>query len=772
MSRQTVISTAVLTLLGTTLGSLVIWKAVKSWRQKISNSNQNGELGKVRKREQQQEQEELEGELEGVVVSEHSHWPSLPLAEQLLKVEPALVSCADDWEEVWPAVQRELGVYPVLGIDCEWVSVKGKAGPVALLQMSTFSGLCVAIRLLKFRGDEQTVPRSLLDILQDDSILKAGVGCYEDACKLMRDYGITVNCTVDLRYLAMRQRRTLVHNGLSLKSLAQDILNLSLDKSLQLRCSNWEAEELSQEQVTYAGRDAQVSVALFFHLLGLVSMTTPEGTAPDSVCKQLLAKCQGLVDVPFKGRGGGGEEDRGALVSGDKKLRNRRTGSDSKATVDGQAVDPRKHKRKPLGVGYSASSCSETLSPGSQTWSITYNSWLTLVLLIWSCVIWMLRDRRRYALLSSPFLVLYSNVLVVCNFFTGLMLRQDELFPGIPDPLLQDLDLKRYPTPCVHLVAKVTYTFTFCLLLRQHLTEKKELETLREEPLAEVKVSEAGEELLIGGMRKSPLYDNCFLHAPDGQPLCTCDKKKAKWYLDKGIGELLSEDPFIVKLKFEPSGRPESQQDYYLTAKENICVVCGRTESYIRKNIVPHEYRRHFPIQMKDHNSHDVLLLCTSCHAASNYHDNLLKQQLSEEHSAPLGCEEGVRPLEDSDRRQVRSGARALLKADSLPESRREELLGTLRTFYSLDEVTPALLQEAAGLETRIFNESYIPHGLKVVQAYAKGGLRSLMELEKRWRQHFLTSMQPRHIPPLWSVEHNHSKLLRKYGEDLEIQLT
>ncbi|XP_058843266.1 exonuclease 3'-5' domain-containing protein 2-like [Acipenser ruthenus] len=625
MSRQSVISTAVLTLLGTTLGGLVIWKAVKSWRQKISNSNHNGELGKVRKREQQQE---LEGELEGVVVSEHSHWPSLPLAEQLLKVEPALVSCADDWEEVWPAVQRELGVYPVLGIDCEWVSVKGKAGPVALLQMSTFSGLCVAIRLLKFRGDGQTVPRSLLDILQDDSILKAGVGCYEDACRLMRDYGITVNCTVDLRYLAMRQRRTLVHNGLSLKSLAQDILNLSLDKSLQLRCSNWEAEELSQEQVTYAGRDAQVSVALFFHLLGLVSMTTPEGTAPDSVCKQLLAKCQGLVDVPFKGRGGGGggEEDGGALVSGDKKLRNRRTGSDSKATVDGQAVDPRKHKRKPLGVGYSA--------------------------------------------------------------------------------------------------------------------------------------------------RKSPLYDNCFLHAPDGQPLCTCDKKKAKWYLDKGIGELLSEDPFIVKLKFEPSGRPESQQDYYLTAKENICVVCGRTESYIRKNIVPHEYRRHFPIQMKDHNSHDVLLLCTSCHAASNYHDNLLKQQLSEEHSAPLGCEEGVRPLEDPDRRQVRSGARALLKADSLPESRREELLGTLRTFYSLDEVTPALLQEAAGLETRIFNESYIPHGLKVVQAYTKGGLRSLMELEKRWRQHFLTSMQPRHIPPLWSVEHNHSKLLRKYGEDLEIQLT
>lgn len=36
--------------------------------------------------------------------------------------------------------------------------------------------------------------------------------------------------------------------------------------------------------------------------------------------------------------------------------------------------------------------------------------------------------------------------------------------------------------------------------------------------------------------RKSPLYDNCFLHAPDDQRLCTCDKKKAQWYIDKGLG--------------------------------------------------------------------------------------------------------------------------------------------------------------------------------------------------------------------------------------------
>lgn len=75
-------------------------------------------------------------------------------------------------------------------------------------------------------------------------------------------------------------------------------------------------------------------------------------------------------------------------------------------------------------------------------------------------------------------------------------------------------------------------------------------------------------------------------------------------------------------------------------------------------------------------------------------------------------------------------------------------------------------------VSSRIFNESYVPHGLKVVRVYADGGLRGLMKLECRWRQHFLSSMQPRFLPPLWCVNHNHDKYLRKYGEDLKIQLS
>uniref|UniRef100_A0A8C3IIS5 Piezo-type mechanosensitive ion channel component n=1 Tax=Chrysemys picta bellii TaxID=8478 RepID=A0A8C3IIS5_CHRPI len=121
-----------------------------------------------------------------------------------------------------------------------------------------------------------------------------------------------------------------------------------------------------------------------------------------------------------------------------------------------------------------------------QVWSITHNSWLTFVLLIWSCIIWMVRDRRRYAMCSSPFLAIYGNILVVLNFFVGFNISQEELFPEIPTSVLTDFDLKPYSLPCVHLGVKIFYAFTFWLLLRQHMI-KRHMEQ-KQETLTEVTV--------------------------------------------------------------------------------------------------------------------------------------------------------------------------------------------------------------------------------------------------------------------------------------------
>ena len=52
-------------------------------------------------------------------------------------------------------------------------------------------------------------------------------------------------------------------------------------------------------------------------------------------------------------------------------------------------------------------------------------------------------------------------------------------------------------------------------------------------------------------------------------------------------------DPLTVQLLFEPSGRPSDAHNYYLNEKDNVCVVCGADRSYIRKNIIPREYRKY-----------------------------------------------------------------------------------------------------------------------------------------------------------------------------------
>lgn len=96
--------------------------------------------------------------------------------------------------------------------------------------------------------------------------------------------------------------------------------------------------------------------------------------------------------------------------------------------------------------------------------------------------------------------------------------------------------------------------------------------------------------------RKKPLYTNCWLEANDGELLCTIDRKKALWYVNKDLGEIVKEEPFTVRLKFEPAGRAVGQTGkYYQMAKDNQCVVCGETEKYNRKNVVPREYRKYFP---------------------------------------------------------------------------------------------------------------------------------------------------------------------------------
>uniref|UniRef100_A0A670YYB1 Piezo type mechanosensitive ion channel component 1 (Er blood group) n=1 Tax=Pseudonaja textilis TaxID=8673 RepID=A0A670YYB1_PSETE len=122
-------------------------------------------------------------------------------------------------------------------------------------------------------------------------------------------------------------------------------------------------------------------------------------------------------------------------------------------------------------------------------WSITYHSWLTFVLLLWACLIWIVRNRHHFAMLCSPFILLYGVALCSLQYVWGM-----DLEPELPTKVgfmpLDQLGLVRPPYPCLDLGAKLLYTLTFWLLVRQFVKEKLLKKKPLPAPLMEVMVIE------------------------------------------------------------------------------------------------------------------------------------------------------------------------------------------------------------------------------------------------------------------------------------------
>ncbi|NWX93061.1 PIEZ1 protein, partial [Nothoprocta pentlandii] len=122
-------------------------------------------------------------------------------------------------------------------------------------------------------------------------------------------------------------------------------------------------------------------------------------------------------------------------------------------------------------------------------WSITYHSWLTFVLLLWACLIWVVRSRQHFAMLCSPFLLLYAVALCSAQYVWAM-----ELAPELPARLgfmsLEQLGLVHPKYPCLDLGAKLLLTLTFWLLLRQFVKEKLLTRQCPSTPLLEVTVSD------------------------------------------------------------------------------------------------------------------------------------------------------------------------------------------------------------------------------------------------------------------------------------------
>ena len=203
-------------------------------------------------------------------------------------------------------------------------------------------------------------------------------------------------------------------------------------------------------------------------------------------------------------------------------------------------------------------------------------------------------------------------------------------------------------------------------------------------------------------------------------------------------------DPFVGVKTVDIPKRP----------KGKICVCCAHGNFLLKKNIVPHEYRKHFPDFRKNHNCHDVVNLCLRCHSKSETYTEELKDKLKQRcHKAEINAEKNSVKL-----KQIKSAGRALRSCkDTLPKVRRKELELILKKHYSVDKVTDEIIKIASDINEDSRNKQISQHGIEVVKWYSQNG--GLIELEKLCRRSFVSAMQPKYLPPRWSINYNREDL-------------
>lgn len=107
------------------------------------------------------------------------------------------------------------------------------------------------------------------ELLASKHILKVGISSFEDGQKIVKDYGCRVNGTLDLRALAENLN---LPCRKSLAAMSLEYLNIEMDKIIEVRCGDWNAGTLTDEQVAYAACDALASV-IIYHKVKKIKMS-------------------------------------------------------------------------------------------------------------------------------------------------------------------------------------------------------------------------------------------------------------------------------------------------------------------------------------------------------------------------------------------------------------------------------------------------------------------------------------------------------------------
>ncbi|MCU8000360.1 3'-5' exonuclease [Shewanella sp. SM95] len=177
------------------------------------------------------------------------------------------------------AVVARLQAEQVLGFDTETRASfeRGVQHPLSLIQIAT-ANTCYLFQHAIL--GEQFI--QLKALLEDETILKVGVGLRSDAHALRRQWGINVASTLDLNW-ALAQLGA--EKEMGTRQLVAALLGARIDKPKKVTLSNWQLVPLSSAQIHYAAADALAALKCFN---SLITQLTPFYHASSAVKAALL----------------------------------------------------------------------------------------------------------------------------------------------------------------------------------------------------------------------------------------------------------------------------------------------------------------------------------------------------------------------------------------------------------------------------------------------------------------------------------------------------
>ncbi|RXN11839.1 Werner syndrome ATP-dependent helicase isoform X2 [Labeo rohita] len=160
-----------------------------------------------------------------------------------------------------------LGSGSAVGFDLEWPPsfTKGKTKKVAVVQLCASEEKCYLFHISSMSG----FPPGLKMFLEDENIMKVGVGIEGDKWKLLSDYDIKLKNIVELSDLANKTLRCC--EKWSLDGLVKHLLKRQLFKDKLVRCSQWDDFGLSEDQKRYAATDAYAGLLIYQNLQEIIS---------------------------------------------------------------------------------------------------------------------------------------------------------------------------------------------------------------------------------------------------------------------------------------------------------------------------------------------------------------------------------------------------------------------------------------------------------------------------------------------------------------------